>query len=110
MERFSTSPLRKSACVAAWKNFGEEALKSTPPRNTPPPRTLKTRRNVFKGCLLGDRNGERLRAGDCVFGRQLPFAERGVGQRVETAAAAVAFEHAEDRRRERRQRLAFDNR
>src|SRR5436190_22235758 len=45
-----------------------------------------------------------------MFGRQLPFAERGVGQGVEAAAAAVALEDAENRRRQRGQRFAFDDR
>src|SRR5262245_23156694 len=34
MDRLSTSPFRKSACVAAWKNFGEEAERTAPPQRT----------------------------------------------------------------------------
>src|ERR1041385_5728664 len=60
--------------------------------------------------LLGDRDRERLRSGHRVLGGELPFAERGVRQGVEAAAAAIAFEDAKDRRRKRGERFAFDDR
>src|SRR5204863_5720644 len=58
----------------------------------------------------GNRNRERFGAGDGVFGGELPFAERGVGQRVEAAGAAIGLEDAEHRRRERREGLPLDDR
>ena len=56
-----------------------------------------------------DGDGERPRAADGVLGRELPLAERRAVQRVEAAAVPVGLEHAEHRRRQRRQQLAVDD-
>src|SRR3954471_3668575 len=111
IERFSTSPFRKSACVADWKNFGDEA--SSPLATNASTSTVAT--TMAKGRMRGasvlrDGEGERAGAVDRVVQGNFPLAERRALHRVEVAAVAVAFEYAEHRRRQRREQLAVDDR
>src|SRR4029077_18558851 len=97
IDRFSTSPFRKSACVAAWKNFGDDA---SSPRGEASDRTMTRAAKAAKvrmrgASVLRDGDGERARAVDGMVGRDFPFAERRAVHRVEVAAVAIAFEHAE---------------
>src|ERR1051326_1572148 len=112
MERFSTSPFRKSACVADWKNLGDEA---SSPRAQPRDRAMTVATRRAKGrmratSVLRDGDGERAGAVDGVVGGDFPFAERRTVHRIEVAAVAIAFEDAEHRRRERGQQFAVDHR
>ena len=113
IERFSTSPFRKSACVAAWKNFGDDASSGAASARGATVARQRHAQAVESAYRVGrssrsvrrDGDRQRPRAADGVLGRELPFAERRAAQRVEVAAVAIGFEHAEHRRRQRRQQL-----
>src|SRR6185436_5511422 len=112
IDRFWTSPLRKSVCVAARKNFGDEASVAAIPRTSASEsvdRKRDRRINPRPSSVRRDGNGQRPDAGNGLRSRNFPLAERGAVERVEIAAAAVGLEHGENRRRQRRQELAVDD-
>ena len=94
IERFSTSPLRKSVCVETVQKVGVEARAGPPTRRAPrpPPHRYRLRiRMSTRTAVEIDR--QHARAADRRVHRELPFAERGAADGREVAAAAIAFEH-----------------
>src|SRR4051812_29210056 len=87
-----------------------------PGRLTTHPRRLTTKdtKDTKEGpkirLVRGHLNGERAHAADRVLGRHFPFTERRAVEWVETAAAAVRFEHGEHRRWQRGQQLSVHHR
>src|SRR4051812_11242457 len=106
-DRFSTSPLRKSACVAAWKNFDDDAR--TVPAASAMDRAQIIRRRVRGTLIRRDDNGNSARSVDGVVSGQLPFTERCIAERAEAPGAAVSLEYPENRRGKRGERFAADD-
>src|SRR5262245_47495817 len=112
MDRFSTSPLRKSACVATVQKVAVEAESRADAASTPASETpirFSMRGSVAAGTAV-EIDRQHARAGDRGIHLQVPFAERRAPDGREVTAAAIPFEDREHRRRERRHRLAVDDR
>src|SRR5687767_4907157 len=114
MESPSTSPFKKSACVATVQNVGEAARTAVNRQTTATPVSATARRAVVIG-FVGSKlarlyfNRQRARSDHCHGHRDLILAERRAAHRAEAAAVAIAFEYRQHRRRQRRHRLTVDH-
>src|SRR5262249_52656942 len=112
MDRFSTSPLRKSVWVATVQNVAVEAESRADAANTAAAGTPMrfTMRTLLSAGTAVEVDRQPARAGDRGIHLQFPFAERRAPDGREIAAAAIALEHRQHRRRQRRHRFAVHDR